>query len=170
MPYALGTLTPAPARVHPDAFRLIGHRPAWLKREYQGGLVSTEHYRTCSYCGCIHPWDMMDLLSAGKSTLMPTTKSGKLLLITPNPIAGKLVHHGSQPGHVFDRNSEPANLVSKLLLAAKPGLNPTIAERLTEHFDRPLLASAPDFIGQPFFIEHTTEPQWAEIEAAAKGA
>lgn len=164
MPYAL-----TPARVHDRAYQLCGHQPAWIRQPYRGGIYHCEHFRVCSYCGCVHPLDLLELLHAGEARLEPTAKPDKYLLLTPNPVAGKVVRMGSMPGPVFTPDGQPADLVSRLLLAAKPGLEPTITERLAEHYDRPCFEPAPAFIRQPFYSEHTTQLQWAEIEAAAQG-
>lgn len=169
MPYALGFQSPAPARVHDRGFERTGHRPTWLRRPYVGGLYSTEHYRTCSWCGCIHPGDMIELLWMRRSKLERTAKEGKHLFLTPNPIAGELVRMGSMPGPVFA--FEPTCLSERLLAPARRDLEiaPDLVERLAGHFERPCLEPAPALIRQPFYSEHTTAPQWAMIEAAAEG-
>jgi hypothetical protein len=159
----------SPARIHELAYQHCGHHPCWIRLGYAGGIYSIEHYRICSYCRCIHPADLVSLLEAGNSRLI-RARPGKHILETPNPIAGELVRMGSLPGAVFPKDQEPADLISKLLLAAAPGISPTISERLAEHFDRPCLEPAPAMIEQPFYSEHTTESQWAAIEAAVEGA
>jgi hypothetical protein len=162
-------ITPSPARVHERARALTGLSPCWIRQQYAGGLYAVSHFRICSYCRCIHPADLIELLEAGASRLEITAKAEKFLFVTPNPVAGDLVHMGSIPGRVFAKDREPADLVSALLLAADPQLTfaPTIGERLAGHFERPALEPAPAMIPWPFFIEHTTERQWPEIEAAA---
>jgi hypothetical protein len=162
-------VAPSPARVHPRAFEFTGHRPCWHRAPYRGGKWSTEHFRTCSYCGCIHPSDMIELLDNG-SRFSLTNKRGKFLLFTPNPIAGQLVRMGSVPGAVFAKEHWPQVLMHHLLCDADAALSfvPTIGERLSGHFERPALESAPAEIVWPFYSEHTTERQWPEIWAAAK--
>jgi hypothetical protein len=161
--------TPSPARVHDRARERTGHQPAWLRRAYEGGPYSVSHFRTCSWCRCIHPQDLIELLADGNSSIHPGNNPGKFLLVTPNPIAGDLIHRGSVSGRVFARDREPADLVSALFLARNPALNfePTIGERLAGHFERPALEAAPELIVWPFYTEHTTDRQWAEIAAAA---
>jgi hypothetical protein len=171
MPDVLVAQTPSPARVHQNARALIGHHPYWARRSYQGGLWCRDHYRICSLCGCIHPADMIELLLAGASRLEAASKPGKSFFFTPNPIAGELVRMGSMPGRVFD--DQPRSLRARLIAPPSAHLPfpPTMNERLACHFERPCLEPAPEMIAQPFFDEHTTGPQWAEIEAAAaKGA
>lgn len=147
---------------------MCGHYPAWIRLEHRGGIYSRSHYRVCSYCTCIHPADLIELLEAGESRLI-RARPGKHLLLTPNPIAGDLVIMGSTPGAVFAER-KGADLVSRLWREAREGVHPTISERLQEHFDRPCHEPAPSFIQQPFYAEHTTDSQWAAIEAAAEGA
>lgn len=159
----------SPARVHERSRQLCGHHPCWIRRAYAGGIYSIEHYRTCSYCRCIHPTDLVELLYLGGSRLI-LVAPGKAILETPNPIAGDLVTMGSMPGAVFAKDHEPADLMSRIYLAAKPGFEPTISERLAEHYERPCQEPAPALIAQPFYAEHTTPTQWAAIEAAAEGA
>jgi hypothetical protein len=148
--------TSSPARVHDRARALIGHHPCWLRRQYDGGLYSLEHFRVCSYCGCIHPRDMIDLLEAGGSSFESSPKLGKFFFITPNPIAGKIVRMGSVPGRIFERNREPANLRHRLTSAPRRELpfSPSVGERLMGHFERPALQQAPEAIRWVFYAEH----------------
>jgi hypothetical protein len=161
--------SPSPARVHGRGAALCRFNPAWIRLTYRGGPWSKDHYRVCSWCGCIHPADLIALLNAGDS-LLRRARPRKHLLLTPNPIAGQLFQMGSIPGPVFPKHRRPADIPSKFLLAARPGVNPTAAERLAEHYDRPCFEPAPDLIIQPFYAEHTTEAQWLLIETAAEGA
>lgn len=158
----------SPMRVHSRAVELIGHRAHWHREFYRGGLYSTEHFRTCSYCGCIHPGDLIELLHAG-GRLQQAIKPGKFYLFTPNPVAGNFVHMGTVPGHVFDPARWPHNLNHRLYCDTSPALRfePTIGERLSGHFERPALEPAPAEIKWPFYAEHTNERLWPEIWAAA---
>jgi hypothetical protein len=169
MPIALSAMTPTPARVHQNARALCGHHPCWARPEYRGGIWRRDHYRLCSYCGCIHPGDLIGLLLAGGSWLESARKAGKFFLMTPNPIAGELCRMGSISGPVFDRKSWPRSLRDRLKAPAARRLDfqPSLGERLAGHFERPALELAPPMIRQPFYLEHTNKPQWAEIEAAA---
>lgn len=160
-------LTLAPARVHERARALTGHHPAWIRRPYHGGIYSLEHFRVCSWCGCINPSDMIELLRAGDSRLEATAKDGKFLLFTPNPIAGELVRMGSIPIAVFNWEHPPSNLIARLRAEASER-EASAAERLVGHIERPLYELAPLMIRQPFYDEHTTDRQWAEIWAAAQ--
>jgi hypothetical protein len=161
---------PSPARVHENARAHTGHHPHWEQREYRGGLFRTDHFRTCSYCGCIHPADLAELLEAGQSWLEECGKPEKRLLMTPNPVAGELVSMGSSPGPVFRRDVWPMTLKDKLLAPAAPDLCPSMGERLAGHFERPLLEPAPRMIPQPIFQDHMTERFWGEIlVASARG-
>lgn len=159
----------SPARVHERARAMTGHQPCWTRLQYLSGLYSKEHYRTCSWCGCIHPVDLVELLQMGSSSLK-RDRTAKLILVTPNPIAGVLVRFGSMPGAVFAKDYQPADLMSQLLLAARQGIKPTIGERLAQHYERPCMQPAPELIAQPFYAEHATQSQWAAIEAVAEGA
>jgi hypothetical protein len=161
--------TPSPARVHELARALVGLHPAWLYRRYDSGIYSISHFRICSWCGCIHPYDLIALLDEGRSTFESSTKPGKFLLRTPNPVAGDLVHMGSISGRVFERNHEPSQLRQRLTCPTKRGLvfKPTTAERLTGHFERHALEPAPAMIIWPFYAAHTNDRQWPEIWAAA---
>lgn len=161
--------TPSPARIHDRARALIGHHPAWLRRPFTGGLFSTEHFRICSYCRCIHPGDMIELLEQGGSTFASSDKPGRFLFTTPNPIAGDLVRMGSVQGPVFSRNDPPFTLRERLRWPVRAELEaaPEIAERLTGHFERPHHEPAPAMIRWFFYAEHTTDQQWPEIWAAA---
>lgn len=161
--------SPSPARVHERARYMVGHHSRWIYRPYNGEIYSIAHFRICSWCVCIHPGDLIDLLNAGRSTFRETAKPGKFILTTPNPVAGKLVRMGSMPGPIFERGREPRDLSHKLTDPTKRGLafNPTKAERLVGHFERPALDTAPAMIAWPFYAEHTTDRQWPEIWAAA---
>jgi hypothetical protein len=169
MPLLLVPPARSPARVHTRALMTSRLTAAWIRLTYRGGLYLRDHYRTCSWCGCIHPFDLIELLDAGKSRLRHI-RPGKIVLLTPNPIAGELVAMGSVPGPVFPKDRQPADLSSKFLLASIPGVNPTRTELLNEHYDRPCHVPAPDLIEQPLYAEHTTDSQWAAIEAVAEGA
>lgn len=158
--------SPSPHKVHGHAAGLIGIAPTWVWTHYRGGIYRMDHYRRCSWCGCIHPSDMMALLRAGRSSLERTGRFEKRIFRTPNPIAGRSCVIGSIPGAVFERDREPADLVSKLLLDTRPGISPTISERLAEHYDRPAVAIAPEMIEQPFYLDHTSDAQWDDIMAA----
>jgi hypothetical protein len=169
MPDCLATFTLTPGRVHQNARALSGHHPCWIRQEYAGGIWRRDHYRICSYCGCIHPADMHELLLAGGSRLEAAAKPGKHIFFTPNPIAGELCQRGSIPGRIFPAGGSPQTLRDRLRKPARPDLEfePSLGERLAGHFERPCLEQAPAMISQPFFGEHTTAAQWAEIEAAA---
>lgn len=167
MGFSVPAASPTPARVHADASALIGHRACWLRPRYSGGIWRRDHFRICSFCGSIHPRDLLNLLAAGGSELEPGGKPGKWILISPNPIAGHLGRMGSMPGRIFDQ--PPRNLRERLISKARPlEFSPSMQERLSGHFDRPSLEIAPEMIAQPFFENHASEPQWAEIRAAAR--
>lgn len=169
MPLSLMASTPTPGRVHQNARALIGHHPCWAREEYRGGIWRRDHYRICSYCGCIHPLDLAELLLAGRSWLERAKKPEKFFLMTPNPCAGELCRMGSMPGAIFDRRAWPQTLRERLKAPAAQDLEfrPSLGERIAGHFERPSLEPAPPMIRQPFYLEHTNEPQWAEIAAAA---
>lgn len=162
-----GEPSPAPSAVHGRARELTGHAPHWLRKAYRGGRERIDHYRTCSYCRCIHPRDMISLLRAGAAKLItpPGASGHKRILVLPNPVAGRLVWMGGDIGPVFKRG-EFHSLPDRLAAPADPEWDPSPQERLSGHFERPAKHRAPPFINQPFFLEHTTEAQWAEIEAA----
>lgn len=163
--------SPSPARVHDRARALSGHHPCWLRRPYSGGPYSIFHFRVCSWCGCIHPADMIQLLRAG-GRIEESSKPGKLYLITPNPIAGDLIPMGSIPGRCFDGSCQYLPPWRRLDAPPRAGLKfePDISERLAGHFERPALEAAPAEIHWPFYSEHTTDRQWPEIwEAAQEG-
>ena len=156
--------SPTPARVHEHARALIGHHPCWERRGYRGGIYSIDHFRVCSYCSCIHPGDLIDLLRAG-GTFSPSLKHGKFILTTDNPIAGDLVRMGTLPTPVFNWAMQPTTLRRRLNeVPSEP--DATTADRLVGHIERPLFEIAPDRILWPFYAEHTTDHQWPEIWAA----
>jgi hypothetical protein len=161
--------TPAPAKVHDRARALLGHYPCWIHRKVPVGGCSVAHFRTCSYCLCIHPGDMIDLLLAGSSALEETGKPGKLCFVTPNPIRGELVRIGSHSGPIFA--GEVVYFPPARRLAADPrrdlSFEPTTAERLAGHYEQPVYEVAPDLIRWAFYAEHTNERQMAEIAVAA---
>jgi hypothetical protein len=158
---------PNPARVHGNARLLTGHHPHWERRQYLGGIFRTDHFRTCSFCGSIHPADLVELLVAGGSWLEAAGKPNKRLLLTPNPIAGQLVCIGSISGPVFSRGEEPLTLGDKLKAPAAQDLCPTIAERLAGHYERPLYEAAPSIIPQPIFHDHSPGALWEQIQTAS---
>lgn len=161
--------TTPPAKVHARSRELTGHHPHWTRHLYRGGIYSLEHFFVCSWCGCIRPDDAISLLRAGHSHLEESARPGRYELVTPNPIAGNLVHMGTLPGSIFSRDRQPINLDEKLRNPAKRGLmfTPTPQERLTGHFDRPALESAPTHIRWPLYRVHVSDRQWPEIWAAA---
>jgi hypothetical protein len=161
--------TLAPARVHARARELVGHQPCWIRPPYESGLFSISHFRICSYCRCIHPGDMIELLREGRSRLEHAAKAEKFFFVTPNPIAGELVPMGSMPGPIFEGSLDffPPSRRFASPLKSNLAFTPTPAERLAGHFERPALEAAPDLIRWPFYVEHTSERQWPEIEAAA---
>lgn len=158
--------TRSPGRVHELARMRTGHHPAWIRRPYKGGVYSIEHFRICSYCGCIHPGDMIELLLAGGSGFESSFKPGKFLFTTPNPVAGELVRMGTLPVPVFNWVHQPGTLLIRLKEEASER-DATVAERLIGHIEKPVFEPAPDLIRWPFYAEHTTDHQWPEIWAAA---
>jgi hypothetical protein len=171
MPVEFRTPSPSPAKVHEHARRLIKHHPCWLKRPYKSGLFYIEHFRTCSYCLCIHPLDMIELLEAGGSRLEASGKVGKLYFVTPNPIAGELVRMGSVAGPIFSGTTTYFPSHRRVTAPTRDlDFEPTPSERLSGHFERSLFEPAPEYVRWPFYSEHTCERQWPEIaEAAATG-
>lgn len=162
--------SPSPARVHGNARAYTGHHPHWTRREYQGGLWRTDHFRTCSYCGSIHPEDLLDLLEAGGSWLEEVRgKPEKRILLTPNPVAGELVCIGSWPAPAFARDAKPRTLRERMLAPAAKGLNPSIGERLAGHLERSVFEPAPSHVPQPIFHEHLHERLWQWVQAASSG-
>lgn len=160
--------TPSPTHVHDRVWQLTGHRAFWLRRTYSGGIYSTAHFRVCSYCGSIHPGDLIRLLYAG-GRLESTAKPDKFLLFTPNPVAGQQVRMGSVPGRVFSKARWPQNLVHQLYSETDGALEfkPSISERLCGHFEHAAFEPAPALIKWPFYSQHTDELQWPDIWAAA---
>lgn len=160
-------ISPSPARVHERVGELTGHQPHWRRQRWRGEWYCRNHYRTCSFCGSIHPGDMIAMLRSGRSRLEECGKAAKRILITPNPIAGRMVRMGSISGRVFDH--WPVSLRERLSAdASQSELDPSIGERLSGHFERALLEPAPAEIEQPFFLNHTHDAQWFEIIAAIK--
>jgi hypothetical protein len=157
----------SPARVHDRARQYTGHYPCWIRRPYQGGFFSIEHFRICSYCECIHPGDAIELLEAG-AWLEEGNRPRKYLLQTPNPIAGDLVRMGSIPGPIFSGSIEFFPPGRRLRAPARDGLlfEPSAAERMAGHFERPALEQAPALISWPLFSDHVSDRQWPEIWAA----
>jgi len=87
-----------PAEVHKHDQKIPGMpAPDWQVRGRRDNEPYQHDYRQCSYCGSIHPEDMLALIKSG-SRLTGTTKAYKRYLITPNPIAGQDCSIGSRPG------------------------------------------------------------------------
>lgn len=160
--------TLSPAHVHPRAEELCGHRPRWIRKVYRGGPFRHDHYRTCTYCRSIHPADLMPLLRSGRSRFNDLDGPRKRILITPNPIAGRECRMGYSYGPVFARENGPICLRERLECPPDGDWKPSIGERLAGHFERSARVLAPAMIEHPFFLEHTSEPQWDEILAAAQ--
>ena len=71
-----------------------------------------EHPRTCSFCGCVHPEDAIDLIKNRGWEIEPSTKCYKWYINPP----GAMLHHkrimasfeGKQPGAGDDAEIEAA--------------------------------------------------------------
>lgn len=97
-----------------SVFRVSELEAKWREpREYDGGPYK-QAFRTCYYCGGIHPEDLLNFLKAGASPHGSDWKYGwphKFYIDgIPNPIAGEQVKVGSRgndpimgaaPQHVF---------------------------------------------------------------------
>jgi hypothetical protein len=159
----------SPNRIHERACQLTGHRAYWHRTAYRGGLYSTEHFRTCSFCGSIHPGDLLELLNNG-GRLVSSDRPDKFYVFTPNPVAGELVQMGSLPGPVFEKEHWPQRLAHRLYGQLREGLpfEPSINERLSGHFERAVLIPAPAEIKWPLYSAHVNDRQWPAIWAASK--
>lgn len=84
------------------------HEVRWPKTEIvwtpprgdDGGPYDDRH-RTCSFCGSVHPSDLLDVLSAGAEIETADWKHGwpsKLYVVIPNPKAGITAVVGRGPG------------------------------------------------------------------------
>lgn len=109
----------APAQVHAHDQQYPGMlTPQWEVRGRRGDDPYQHDYRQCSYCGSIHPEDMLALIRTG-SRLQGTDKGYKRYLLTPNPIAGQDCRIGSRHGPGVDeviRGPAPATIQQKFYL------------------------------------------------------
>lgn len=158
---------PSPAIVHPRAIELLGHHPHWRRQRYRAQPERLDHFRRCSFCNSIHPSDLKALLRASRSYFSDFRGRHKRILMTPNPIAGRLVQKGWIYGPVFSREVWPISLPARLSCPESDDWHPTIAERLKCHFEIPRMIAAEAMIAQPFYLNHSTDALWDEILAAA---
>lgn len=61
-----------------------------------------EHPRSCSFCGCVHPEDAIDLIKNRGWEIEPSTKSYKWYINPP----GSMLHHKRIMGVLDPKNSE----------------------------------------------------------------
>lgn len=158
-----------PVEVHKGERMFGGHAPAWASRPYDGGPYDHSHYRQCTYCGSIHPEDMISLLRLGESQIVSTTKGYKRYLVTPNPIAGQEgVNCGSRSGPVYQHQLVGDDSERRLNEYAPKDL--TEEELALGHYKRVTLGKAPSTIQQKFYLNHTHTDQWQDIvDAAVEG-
>ena len=156
-----------PVEVHRGSPSYGLEDPKWEARpRTEDDPYDRSGYRQCSYCGSIHPEDMIRLLRDGGAKLEGSTKSYKRYLIVPNPIAGRDVKMGSSSGPVYaarfvgDDPKKPSQYAPSDL---------TDEERKAGRYSRDIRGPAPNTIQQKFYMEHTTEAQWQEVVKAARG-
>lgn len=156
-----------PSEVHKNSPQYSNHVPTWARWKYDGGPYRHD-YRACSYCGCIHPEDLLVLIKRGGVSLEGTGKDYKRYFILPNPIVGRRCRVGSKSGPVFKR-PVPRHWWSRLFESHDMPLDfgrPTLRERLRGHYNRPLYGTAPATIHQKFYFDHVTREEWGELMAA----
>jgi hypothetical protein len=95
----------SPVCVHEPRVQLIGHRAYWHREPYRGGLFRLSTFACAATAAA--SIRRHDRTAVKRRRLECTSKPGKFLLFTPNPIAGELVHMGSVPGPVFDKPARP---------------------------------------------------------------
>lgn len=145
----------------------LAHKCEWRVQAYDGGPYK-HTFRTCSYCGGMHPADLIDLLDHEEDVdVAPTTKGHKWYVKgVPNPIYGRSCRSGSRSGPVFERG-RGQTLLQRL---RDPSIMPrelgraSILERLRGHYERPMYSAAPKHCFAKFYTYHIeSESQQAEL-------
>lgn len=157
-PFAVTTLDPV--EVHRGSPMYGDHQPTWEKRARRDDDPHDRSgYRCCSYCGSMHPEDLITALRDG-ARLQGTNKSYKRYVILPNPIAGQDVKMGSASGPTHERRviGEEPKLRTDMVF--------TPEELAAGRYDREIRGAAPTTIHQKFYMEHTTHEQWELVLAA----
>lgn len=109
--------------------------------------TSRDGYRCCSYCGSMHPEDLI-MAIAEKVELGPTDKSYKVYVHLPNPNAGKRVVTGSESGPSY-------NIVTGL--PNRKDL--TLWELITNRYSRKVWGTAPKTLHAKFYFQHFDKDQ-----------
>lgn len=146
------------------------HQSRWEVRPYDGGPYD-HGLRTCSYCGSLHPDDVIALVRSGRP-LEGTSKRYKAYISPPNLVAGKRVRTGSESGPVFGR-IKPTTRVQRILgphdMPARLG-QPTLMERLIGRYDRKIFGVGTATAFGKVYFWHFTDAELAELRSAATTA
>lgn len=122
-------------------FGQLTWRTSWAER-----TPHRDRLRRCSYCGSVHPEDLLDALNKWARLRFADWKYGwphKFYVEgVPNELAGQTVEVGSTSGPSFGSDGSP-NL---------PDLTPE--ERLSRRFDRPIMGEAGPYAVVKFYNEH----------------
>lgn len=149
----------------PWAERFVKHnrRDHRWDRSWAGREPYSHFYRCCSFCGSLHPHDLLEVIKKHEVTLESADwKYGwphKFYVNgIPNANAGRKVQCGSRSGPAFDDNGEP-NL---------PDL--TIIEKMRGRYDRKIIDDAPATCHAKFynlhFLDLVDTPQFEELRQA----
>lgn len=89
---------PEKPKCHDDFFK---HNFAWREPRGENDGPYHEEYRSCNYCGSMHPEDLLDAIEAGATITMADWKYGwphKFYVDFDNPKAGEQCVTGSRDG------------------------------------------------------------------------
>jgi len=158
---------PCPSQRNATMAVQLEHKCRWEVRPYDGGPYRNT-FRTCSYCGSMHPEDLISFVREGRARLEGTTKNYKFYVRVPNPIAGQTCRIGSSSGRVFPVRATPKGVIARLLaehdMPERLG-RPTMLERIRNHYSRPTMGDAPDMVHAKFYTWHLSEDQRLELLA-----
>lgn len=154
---------PCPMQAHGPLSVQQDHRCSWRVQPYDGGPYR-HTFRTCSYCGGMHPEDLIRLIEQG-ADVSGTTKGHKFYVErVPNPIAGQRCRSGSRSGPVFDRGhgQRLANRLRDPSIMPRELGRATIMERLRGHYERPTYSPAPQHCFAKFYTYHIESEEQQE--------
>lgn len=146
------------------------HQCRWQVRPYDGGPYM-HTFRTCSYCGSIHPDELIEHVRLGTGQLHGTTQNNKVYLDIPNPVAGQRVRVGGECGPVFSPDA-PSGVIARLLaehsMPDRLG-RPTLRERIRGRYSRAIMGEAPTLVRAKLRTWHLSEDQRLELQALVRG-
>lgn len=145
---------PCPSQAHGTMAVQRLHKSHWKVRPYDGGPYHHK-LRQCSYCGGLHPDDLIAAVEAG-AKIEGTDKGYKLYARVPNLVAGKWVRTGSSSGPTFRR--APTTLRERLV-GPTMVTDPTLQERISGRFDRSLYDLGSPEAHVKVYLWHFTDAQ-----------